>query len=67
MTLLNSSKVVLFLILFLASVLNVQAEEEVDIWKKNNQIQQNKPIGEKKLDDSNVYKANIKKNLSYWG
>ena len=35
MTLLNSSKVVLFLISFLASVLNVQAEEEVDIWKKN--------------------------------
>ena len=51
MTLLNSSKVVLFLILFLASVLNVQAEEEVDIWKKNNQIQQNKPNAEKKLKD----------------
>ena len=35
MKLLNSSKVVLFIILFLASVFNVQAEEEVDIWKKN--------------------------------
>ena len=64
MKLLNSSKVVLFLILFLTSVLNVQAEEEVDIWKKNNQIQQNKPNAEKKLDDANVYKANIKKNLN---
>ena len=34
MKLLNSSKVVLFIILFLASVFNVQAEEEVDIWKE---------------------------------
>ena len=64
MKLLNSSKVVLFIILFLASVFNVQAEEEVDIWKKNKQNLPNKPNTEKKLDDSNIYKANLKKNLN---
>ena len=39
MKLLNSSKVVLFIILFLTSAFNAHAEEEVDIWKKNKQIQ----------------------------
>ena len=64
MKLLNSSKVVLFIILFLLSVFNIQAEEEVDIWKKNKQTQPSKPDVEKKLNDSDVYKANLKKNLN---
>ena len=61
MKLLNSSKVVLFLILFLAIVFNVQPEEEVDIWKKNKQKLPNKPMLKRNLMTQMSTKPILKK------